>query len=150
MLVEAIEGLRVVWDEGVRRKVRVLREENLPNETGGVLLGYFDLANNSVYVVDVLSAPQDSQGDVTGFTRGIDGLAEAVKRSSDRTAGIVNYIGEWHSHPCGSSAQPSSADCYQMTHLAGELQRDGLPALMLIAGEREERWLIGDGCVKAG
>ena len=39
--------------------------------------------------------------------RGIDGLADAVKEASRRTAGVVGYLGEWHSHPRGHSAKPS-------------------------------------------
>ena len=144
VLSEQLNGLRIVWDEGIRERVRQCRAEKLPNETGGVLLGYFDLSNTSVYLVDVLPAPADSQGDPSGFTRGIDGLSTAVQRVSERTGGIVSYVGEWHSHPPGSSAQPSTADMYQMASLACALYRDGLPALMLIVGEHEERWLAGE------
>ena len=144
VLSEQLNGLRIVWDEGIRQRVRQIRTEQLPNETGGVLLGYFDLPNASVYLVDVLPAPADSQGDPSGFTRGIDGLSAAVKRVSERTGGIVDYVGEWHSHPLGSSARPSTADMYQMASLACALHRDGLPALMLIVGECEERWLAGE------
>ena len=144
VLSERLNGLRIVWDEGVRQRVRQLRTENLPNETGGVLLGYFDLPNASVYLVDVLPAPADSQGDPSGFTRGIDGLSADVKRVSERTGGIVDYVGEWHSHPPGSSARPSTADMDQMASLACALHRDGLPAVMLIAGEDEERWMAGE------
>ena len=144
VLLESLNGQRIVWNEGVRRKVRELRVQKLPNETGGILLGYFDLANDSIYVVDVMPEPSDSQGDRTGFTRGVDGLDGAVRVASSRTAGIVGYIGEWHSHPPGSAAQPSSADDYQLAHLALELHRDGFPALMLIVGEHEEQWLVGE------
>ena len=144
VLSEQLNGLRIVWDEGIRQRVRQLRAEKLPNETGGVLLGYFDLPNVSVYLVDVLPAPADSQGDPSGFTRGIDGLSAAVKRVSERTGGIVGYVGEWHSHPPRSSARPSTADMYQMESLACALHRDGLPALMLIVGEDEEHWMAGE------
>ena len=144
VLSEQLNGLRIVWDEGIRERVQQCRAEKLPNETGGVLLGYFDLPSTSVYLVDVLPAPADSQGDPSGFTRGIDGLSTAVQRVSERTGGIVGYVGEWHSHPPGSSAWPSTADIYQMTSLACALHRDGLPALMLIVGEHEERWLAGE------
>jgi len=144
VLSERFNGLRIVWDEGIRQRVRQLRAEKLPNETGGVLLGYFDLPNASVYLVDVLPAPADSQGDPDGFTRGTDGLSVAVKRVSERTGGIVNYVGEWHSHPPRSSARPSTADMEQMASLASALHQDGLPALMLIVGEDEERWMAGE------
>ena len=144
VLSQQLNGLRIVWDEGIKNRVRKLRAEKLPNETGGVLLGYFDLSKASVYMVDVLPAPSDSQGSRDGFSRGIDGLDEAVRKVSERTRGIVNYVGEWHSHPLGSSARPSGADMYQMAHLAFGLHRDGLPALMLIVGEHEERLLVGE------
>ena len=144
VLSERLNGLRIVWDEGIRQRVRQLRAEKLPNETGGVLLGYFDLPNASVYLADILPAPADSQGDPSGFTRGIDGLSAAVKRVSERTGGIVGYVGEWHSHPPRSSARPSTADIDQMASLASALHRDGLPALMLIVGEDEERWMVGE------
>lgn len=144
VLSERLHGLRIVWNEGIRQRVRQLRAEQLPNETGGVLLGYFDLPNASVYLVDVLPAPADSQGDPSGFTRGIDGLSAAVKQVSERTGGIVDYVGEWHSHPPGSGARPSTADMYQMASLASALHRDGLPALMLIVGEDEEYWMTGE------
>ena len=144
VLSERLNGLRIVWDEGIRQRVRQLRTENLPNETGGVLLGYFDLPKASIYLVDVLPAPADSQGDPSGFTRGIDGLSADVKRISERTGGIVGYVGEWHSHPLGSSARPSTADMSQMASLACALHRDGLPALMLIVGEHEECWWAGE------
>ena len=144
VLSEQLNGLRIVWDEGIRQRVRQLRVENLPNETGGVLLGYFDLPNASVYLVDVLPAPADSQGDPSGFTRGIEGVSDTVTQVSERTGGIVGYVGEWHSHPLGSRAQPSTADMYQMASLAFALHRDGLPALMLIVGEDEEQWWAGE------
>jgi len=144
VVVSQLDGLRVVWDEGIRKKVRALRAKSLPDETGGVLLGYFDLSMASVYLVAVLPAPSDSSGDPMGFMRGIDGLESAVKSAEERTAGIVGYIGEWHSHPIGSDARPSVADLYQMAHLATQLHQDGLPALMLIVGEHEEQWLVGE------
>jgi integrative and conjugative element protein (TIGR02256 family) len=139
-----LDGLSVIWDEGTRAAVQSLRMEQLPNETGGVLLGYFDLQLSRVYVVEALPAPTDSQGDMSGFTRGIAGLKDAVRTAQDRTANIVGYIGEWHSHPSGTTSQPSSADIYLLKSLASELHSDGLPALMLIVGEEGEWWLAGE------
>ena len=137
-------NVSINWDEGTRKKVHRLRKLNLPNETGGILLGYFDLKLSRVYIVDVLPAPGDSQGDEKGFTRGILKLEEDVQNASERTAGIVSYIGDWHSHPAGTTTNPSTQDIYLLEHLALELYRDGLPALMLIVGDEEERWLVGE------
>ena len=50
-------GRRVVWDEGLHEKLRAMRDTRLPNETGGVLLGYWDLKLGVCFLVHALSAP---------------------------------------------------------------------------------------------
>lgn len=139
-----LDTFSISWDESLRSKIRQLRTESLPDETGGIILGYFDLKSNIVYVVDVLAAPEDSQGDPSGFSRGNEGLLDKVKIVEDRTAGIVTYLGEWHSHPSGAAALPSVPDLFLIGHLAKKLQADGFPALMLIVGEHEENWIIAE------
>ncbi len=62
-------------------------------------------------------------------------MTEAVREASRRTAGIVDYIGEWHSHPKGHSALPSKDDLIQLYHLSQQMADDGLPAVQLIVGE---------------
>jgi integrative and conjugative element protein (TIGR02256 family) len=121
-------------DEAVVDKMHRLRESHLPNETGGVLLGYYDLNINAIVVVDALEAPPDSQSTPGFFERGVQGVAEAAKEAHRRTAGIVGYIGEWHSHPPGHSAKPSGDDFYQLAYLALGMSHDGLAAMSLIVG----------------
>ena len=135
--------LTLFVDEGVEQKLRALRAKNAPNETGGVLLGYFDFNVKAVVIVDGLPAPVDSQSSGVWFERGIEGLAAAVADASKRTAGIVGYVGEWHSHPPGHSATPSGRDIVQLDYLAREMEEDGLPAMSLIVGEHDMRVLQG-------
>lgn len=141
--IAAMNGLQIVWDEEIREKIRSQRENHLPSETGGVLLGYFDLVLRKVFIVDVLPAPPDSHGDPTGFIRGIEGLEDAVKKAELQTANIVGYVGEWHSHPRHCSSNPSGYDIVLLAHLAIALEHEGLPALMLIVGEHKEDWFVG-------
>jgi hypothetical protein len=138
-----VGGLRVVWDDALRTKLRGWRQEHFPNETGGVLLGYFDLQMSSVFVVDALPAPADSKEKPGGFIRGIEGLEEKVTEAGRRTANIVRYIGEWHSHPPNHGAGASGDDVILLAKLAVGLREEGLPALMLIVGEGDERWYGG-------
>lgn len=142
-LIVPIDGIELVWDEGVRAKVRGMREDALPSETGGVLLGYFDLVNHRVYVVDALPAPADSLRGRAEFARGAEGLQQKVEEALERTAHVVGYIGEWHSHPRGVAPDPSRQDIRLLVHLALMLRQDGLPVLMLIVGEADEQWLVG-------
>ena len=134
----------IVWDEGLRDHVARLRQENLPIETGGVLVGYADQQSRKAYIVDALPAPADSFQSPTSFERGTYGLAADIQEIGDRTAGIVGYLGEWHSHPKGSSSDPSGDDLIQLTFLADQLCVDGQPAFMLIAAEESMSFLMMD------
>lgn len=130
-------------DAGAEAQLRDLRASGLPNETGGVLLGYYDFNINAVVIVTCLPAPPDSTASQGAFKRGIAGLADAVNEASRRTAGIVGYIGEWHSHPRGHTAAPSRDDFVQLVHLALGMSDDGLPAVQLIVGEGDMQVLQG-------
>lgn len=130
-------------DAGAEAQLRDLRASDLPNETGGVLLGYYDFNIKAVVVVTCLPAPPDSTANQGAFKRGIAGLADAVNEASRRTAGIVGYIGEWHSHPRGHTAAPSRDDFVQLVHLALGMSDDGLPAVQLIVGEGDMQVLQG-------
>lgn len=134
----------IVIDEEVLARMRELRKAALPNETGGVLLGYFDMKLMRLYVVDSLPAPSDSKEERAGYIRGSEGVVEAVNAAQARTANIVSYIGEWHSHPPRASTFPSSDDMHLLSYLATSLQHDGLPALMLIVGDTEVSFLMKD------
>lgn len=121
-------------DEAVVEKMHELRQKNLPHETGGILIGYHDLLINSIVVVDALAAPVDSRATEGAFERGIHGVAEAANEAHRRTAGVVGYIGEWHSHPPHHNATPSTDDLYQLAHLALGMSHDGLSAVSLVVG----------------
>ena len=128
----------VVSHEGVSEKLKRFRAAHLPMETGGVIVGYVDHPLKKVLVVDILPAPVDSNGTETGFVRGVDGLAEEIQSIRSRTAEIVGYVGEWHSHPPFSGPRPSGADVRLLAHCAATLALEGVPALMIIVGEADE------------
>lgn len=137
---EAVEritlgGWAVSYGASVAREIAQLRAEMLPNETGGVLLGIVDTSRQSIQIVRAMAAPMDSTGSVHAFERGVVGLVDAVNEASKRSLYQVRYVGEWHSHPVGSSTRPSATDIRQMCWLTEELQNEGLPALMGIAGD---------------
>lgn len=139
----AIDDINVYLDAGLISQLKEWRHHNLPNETGGVLLGYFDFNINAAIIVSALPAPPDSKADPHSFERGVQGLKEAVDFAAKRTAGVVGYLGEWHSHPKEHSADPSRDDFIQLIHLTLGMADDGLPALQLIVGENELQVITG-------
>ena len=137
-----IGGWRVCWDCEVERIVDAARGERLPSETGGVLVGAVDPQRHIIYVVDALLSPPDSIEWPHSYIRGSEGLEEQVAAMSTRTAGMLQYVGEWHSHPDGCSVQASGTDQQALRMLMQQMAFDGLPALMWIVGQRERRWFV--------
>ena len=120
-----------------------LRRNKLPNETGGVLIGSYDLLRKIVYVVDYLPSPPDSEEWPTLYIRGSRGLAKEVKRINTVTQGNLEYVGEWHSHPKGCSCLPSDDDLHVFSWLTEKMDDAGLPAIMTIVVEGVSRWYVG-------
>jgi Prokaryotic E2 family A/Prokaryotic homologs of the JAB domain/ThiF family len=133
----ALGEMTLSIDRGLEDKLRILRASCLPAETGGVLLGYYDFNVHMAVIVDALPAPADSQSSGTSFERGVEGTMESVLEARRRTANVVGYVGEWHSHPPGHSAAPSRDDFYQLVYLAAGMAKEGLPAIQLIVGEHD-------------
>lgn len=123
-------------DEWLLDKVFKVREEKLPNETGGVLVGAYDFQRKIVYVVDCLPSPPDSEEWPTAYIRGCQGLRTKVEDIQRITHDQLQYIGEWHSHPPCCGVSPSPADRKLFSWLSNWMKADGRPPLMLIAGDR--------------
>jgi integrative and conjugative element protein (TIGR02256 family) len=134
---------RIFIDPEVERRLKSMRAERLPNETGGVLMGVVDVAAMRIDVVDAWDQPPDSRGSLALFERGTGGLKQRVFEAMERTLDQVRYVGEWHSHPRHHSTDPSDIDVAQIAWLTDSLASDGCPALMIIVGDDDIRVRMG-------
>ncbi|MDL2328184.1 ThiF family adenylyltransferase [Desulfosarcina sp. OttesenSCG-928-A07] len=119
------------------------REEKLPNETGGSLLGIIDIPKKRVEVLGIIPPPEDSIESPVGFTRGTAGLYDVVMAAIARCNNEIRYIGEWHSHPEHMRNAPSPTDIEQLTFLTFTLGEDGYPGIQIIAGDDGLNVVIG-------
>ncbi len=125
----------VCTDEMLVSRLGELRDERLPRETGGVLLGAFDIGRRIVYVADTIPSPPDSSEWPTAYIRGCEGLEAQVRQAEQRTGHQLQYVGEWHSHPAGHACQPSKDDRKLLAWLTDRMDKDGFPGVVLIAGD---------------
>lgn len=132
--------MRVTLSQDVLDTMRRLRTEAGRNETGGVLVGSYDLSRNIMHVVLALPAPPDSKQAPTYFIRGITELKPRIEKLAAGAAGRLHYLGEWHSHPDYVPARPSNDDEGVYAYLRDHLEPVGSPYLMVICGQRDT-WL---------
>lgn len=96
-------------------------------ETGGVLMGRLSEATRTVYVVDVLDAPTDSERSESHFVLGTRGLSRSIDSYCEATDGSLYCLGTWHTHPSGGA--PSMKDRDTASTIALSSLR---PALSLV------------------
>jgi len=113
------------------------RQKALPLETGGVLIGMVDLLSRTLYVTDEVSAPPDSSASSRHFHRGMEGVEDRLAEIEEITHKNLVYVGEWHSHPTGAKATPSTVDQKQLEWLREQSRFLSHPYLMLIVGCEE-------------
>lgn len=147
-LCAKLNGWQVFINDSTCNKLQQSRQLKLPNETGGVLIGAFNIQHKIIYIVDVMTATPDSIEYPDAFIRGYEGLPEKVKKIQSITAGNLTYIGEWHSHPDGAQCRPSSDDKKVQQWIASYMSAEGLPSVMLIAGENNKLCFCIDNEIK--
>lgn len=133
---------KVTYNADLLNDLSRLRKNGLPAETGGVLMGLVDSSRRTIHLAYAMPAPQDSEGSIAGFERGVVGLLGSVNRIAESTMHQLRYVGEWHSHPDRASVRPSGTDLQQVAWLAREMSDEGFPAIMAIAGEGKRFTII--------
>jgi len=122
------------------------RNERLPNETGGIIIGAFDTFYKKIYITNTILSPDDSIEKPNLYIRGIEGVGEELSRIGTVSNNNLMYLGEWHSHPKDYSLQMSSDDKAQFAELLNEAKMNGQPAIMIILGDDSNFELYIDNC----
>jgi predicted ThiF/HesA family dinucleotide-utilizing enzyme len=107
-------------------------------ETGGMILGSFDEATQTVYIDGASGPSPDSHLSAAYFDHGIEGTQDIVTSIRAATVNRVGFIGMWHSHPFGF-ASPSSTDEAGMADIVSP-DGTGRRAVMLILGGQGATW----------
>jgi integrative and conjugative element protein (TIGR02256 family) len=103
-----------------------------PQETGGVLVGFYTPNHDCAIVTDVSESPSDSKRSHDSLYRGTRGLQGWLDRLWHGRRQY--YLGEWHYHPRGEAA-PSSVDQTQMRRISeNEKYHCPEPILAIVGG----------------
>lgn len=132
-------GVRLA-EEILQHMLQVCRR-SCPDETGGVLVGYYVNRLDCAVVTAATTAPSDSRKGRIWFHRGTYGLQPWLHSLWHRKHNY--YLGEWHFHPYAPPL-PSPIDAEQMRSIANApLYHCPEPLLMIIGGDPAAVWSIG-------
>lgn len=125
----------------IKTTIHLQREQHLPCETGGFLIG-----ERRGPHIQVTGLTQQGSGDIatsTSFERNCPSHRDTIHRAWRCSDGMQSLVGDWHSHPLGS-ATASSTDVSAWRTLArtarkpiiGLIDAGGLPNIYFAAENR--------------
>jgi len=117
-----------------------LGQQSFPLETGGILLGYV-ADNNDVVVTAIIGPGPNAIHRRYRFSPDAD--YQQVKLSAHHllTNGQETYLGDWHTHPRGSTAL-SLVDKRTLARIAGTSSSGITEPIMAILGGGSEIWEV--------
>ncbi len=128
---QAIGDLYIDIKPSVFNQIQLQAESEYPNENGGMLAGYYSDDRHTVYI-ERLVVPVEKRTERTTFIRNTKGLEKVWQELSKE--GLV-YVGEWHSHPNGSTKY-SVADLQSMIEIEKEVAIEN-PILLIVGVKRD-------------
>lgn len=108
-----------------------------PYETGGVFMGY--LASDDVVVTDVISCGENSSHKRYSFYPDQDYQLKEISDLYNRTSGQITYLGDWHTHPNGSTSL-SNTDKRTLVRIATTVEAKISKPVMGIMGGMSDKW----------
>ena len=122
----ASDNLYIEIKASVFNQIKLQAEGEYPNENGGMLAGRYSADRHTVYIGKVVVPVEKSTGRTT-FMRKTNGLEKVWEQLSQEG---LRYVGEWHSHPNGST-QYSGSDLAAIIDIEKEVAIEN-PILMIV------------------
>lgn len=111
-----------------------------PNETGGILLGY--TAEDETIVVRAIIGPgPNAIHRPTSFVPDHTYQDREVARGYENSGRLWTYLGDWHSHP-GGTTRLSTTDRRTLRRIARAPEARVTQPLMLIVAGKPHAWRI--------
>lgn len=139
----SVSTLRAWLSRSVLQTMMDEADSHYPNETGGVLIGYFSADDPERCVIVDASGPGPSaQHERYRFSPNAE-FQERYISDAYRTSGRIHtYLGDWHTHPDGALAL-SGKDKRTMRSIARTPEARLPRPLMSILAGHPERWEFG-------
>lgn len=100
MHIKFSEELKLNISEEILKQFN--RMEQFPGqvEAGGILLGKYDLLSHTYYISGITTPNKNDRAGSSFFIRNKKSAQKEINKAWKKSNGIVNYLGEWHTHCC--------------------------------------------------
>jgi integrative and conjugative element protein (TIGR02256 family) len=130
------KNVEILISNELFKKLSTYGINEFPNEFGGFLIGYYSNDFKTLTISDTI-LPKVYTGTPCLFQRSIKGIQKSFKEFYERKPNQY-YVGEWHTHPNGST-QYSSTDLQAMTNIVNcETVRITNPILLIISTNKTD------------
>lgn len=124
---QASRDLYIEIKTSVFNQIKLQAEGKYPNENGGMLAGRYSADRHTVYIENMIVPMEKVMGRTTFIrnTKGLEKVWEELIKEG------LRYVGEWHSHPNGST-QYSDTDLMAMVDIEKEVVIEN-PILLIVS-----------------
>lgn len=91
-------------------------KRTVPNETGGVLMGYWP-SESTVVITHIIGPGSNSRHARYSFYPDLDFHEREIERVYIESERLSTYLGDWHTHPHGGNS-PSQRDRKTLLNIA--------------------------------
>ena len=109
---------------------------NVPNETGGVLMGYWLAGSEGAVITQVVGPGPNAKHREFGFVPDASYQESEIARIYEESARLHTYLGDWHTHP-DSTTRLSRTDRCTLIKIARHVDARVPDPLMAIVGESD-------------
>lgn len=135
-----INDLKIIVNDKILDDIRKYYCLLINYETGGILLGKFNKENRVVEITEVHELKTNFFSRIL-YKRSGRKAQKIINRRWHETNGVINYIGEWHTHP-NMQAVPSSTDISSLKEITEKVKGVLPGTILIIAGKENQTNLI--------
>lgn len=135
-----INNLKIIVKDEVIDNIKKSYWSNLKYETGGILLGKFNRKNKLIEISEVYELKTSLFSKIL-YKRNARKAQKIINKRWKETEGIINYIGEWHTHP-NMLAHPSGTDINSLKEIHDKVKHVLPGTILIIVGKDENINLI--------
>lgn len=149
MMIIRFPEITVEITNSVMRALSVYEQKSGCYEAGGILLGKY-IPEEEYYLITEITEPTSyDQFGPLYFIRNCQSAQNTIEKRWEDSRGIVNYLGEWHTHPFKNPI-PSTTDRKLLVQVATDRSNVWRYIFMIILGINKTFYLGVADCKHEG